>query len=367
MHRIRLGFLGALLTLQAGCALPAPAYISPAVELHPAIVSCPDGQCRDTVEVTYLGVSGMLIRHGSDILLTGPSFTNPPWQRVILPSFTTVPDSQLIEALLPRAADDAKAILVGHAHYDHLLDVPYIARKRARGATIYGSSTVRHILMGDPHLNAGVRVDTFAASEVSSPQRVGTWKYIRESKMRIMALRANHAPNARLPFGLFRYTYARGRITSDQPDLPRTTRGWRQGEVYAYVVDILASDRATPIFRIYYQDAASGPPYALLPSFTGDGARGVDVAILCVGNYGNVPDSPGGIIRATQPRLALLGHWEGFFRRQNQPLRLIRGTNTNRLIERISAALPQGSGWLMPRPRTTIRFCVCGPADEDAR
>jgi hypothetical protein len=368
MLRIRPASLVALLALQWGCAAHAPPATIGPLELFPALVSCPDGQCRDTVEVTYLGVSGFMIRHGRDLILTGPSFSNPPWQRVLLPWLSTLPDTQLVEALLPPAADSARAILVGHGHYDHLLDVPYIARRRATRATIYGSSTVRHILMGDAALDAAARVEVFAPAEVAGPDRLGTWKYLSpDSTMRVMALEANHAPNARLPFGLIRYTYARGTLTADRSELPRTARGWKEGEVYAFVVDVLASDRRTPIFRIYYQDTASSPPYAMLPPFAGDEPLGVDVALLCVGNYGNVADSPGGIIRATRPRMAILGHWEGFFRRQTQPLRLIRGTNTNRLIERVTAALPPGSGWLMPRPRTIIRFCVCGPAGDGSR
>ena len=323
----------------SGClhaARPPPRAVRQ-VENFPAIVGCPSGECRDTVEVTYLGLSGFMIRQGTDVLLTGPSFTNPPLHRVLLPGLTTVADSQLVEQLLPPTADQAGATLVGHAQYDHLLDVPYIARKRARNATIYGSSTVRYILKGDAALNADIRVNAFGAPEIGNHQRVGTWRYMSpDSGMRFMALEAEHAPNFRLPLGLLRYTYARGNLKTDLPALPRTTRGWKQGESYAYVLDILDRDRTTPVFRIYFQDAASTPPSGFLPPFATEDQRSVDVALLCVGNFENVKDSPGAIIGATQPRFVMLGHWEGFFRQQTHSLGLIERTDASKLIGRVS-------------------------------
>jgi L-ascorbate metabolism protein UlaG (beta-lactamase superfamily) len=37
-------------------------------------------------------------------------------------------------------------LLVGHAHYDHLLDVPRILQTHAPQAKVYGSKTMGHIL-----------------------------------------------------------------------------------------------------------------------------------------------------------------------------------------------------------------------------
>ncbi|MFL5543984.1 MAG: hypothetical protein ACJ792_04730 [Gemmatimonadaceae bacterium] len=55
----------------------------------------------------------------------------------------------MIDRFLPAVADRASAILVGHGHYDHLLDVPYIATHRATSAFIYGGPSIRRMLMGD--------------------------------------------------------------------------------------------------------------------------------------------------------------------------------------------------------------------------
>src|SRR5678815_3730267 len=43
-----------------------------------------------------------------------------------------------------RWIDRADAVLVGHTHFDHALDVPAIARRF--GAKVYGSASLRHLM-----------------------------------------------------------------------------------------------------------------------------------------------------------------------------------------------------------------------------
>ena len=86
------------------------------------------------------------------------------------------PDTLEIERLLPRSADSASLLLVGHGHYDHLLDVPYVAAHRATRATIYGGPTVRHMLMGDSTLRANPgRVGAVDRAEAGTVDRAGRW------------------------------------------------------------------------------------------------------------------------------------------------------------------------------------------------
>ena len=104
----------------AGCRSAAP--IVHQVEPVPVVVGCQaNTRCGDdVVEITYLGVAGFVIRHGPSIVLTGPSFTNPPLDAVA-PAFFRVfrraarpihPDTLEIERLLPHAADSASLLLV---------------------------------------------------------------------------------------------------------------------------------------------------------------------------------------------------------------------------------------------------------------
>lgn len=86
---------------------------------------------RPRVTLTYFGVAGFSISDGKHTILIDPYFSRPS------DTEHPVPDAQAIAAHAPARAD---VILVGHAHYDHALDVPAIAR--ATGALVVGSREV---------------------------------------------------------------------------------------------------------------------------------------------------------------------------------------------------------------------------------
>ncbi|WP_139353131.1 MULTISPECIES: hypothetical protein [Pseudomonas] len=85
-------------------------------------------------KITYLGVGGWLLNwHGNGLLLA-PSFSNPN-----VPIFVRA-NEQRIADYLPDVKN-VKVLLIGHAHYDHLLDVPVIMQRYAPDAIAYGNRT----------------------------------------------------------------------------------------------------------------------------------------------------------------------------------------------------------------------------------
>ena len=93
---------------------------------NPIIIPC----CKKDIKITYLGVSGFLIERGDFEVMTAPFFSNPPVTRLPI---GIEPNTDLIDAGLhdiPLA--HVKAILVGHAHCDHLMDVPPMSLKRSK-------------------------------------------------------------------------------------------------------------------------------------------------------------------------------------------------------------------------------------------
>lgn len=350
----------------SGCRSLVP--IEYLVEPVPRVIGCAAQSCADAdqVAVTYLGVSGFVVRHGTSTLLTGPSFTNPSLDSVtpsVLRFFRGAPphivsDTSLIERLLPKEADDASMILIGHGHYDHLLDVPYVADRRARHAVVYGSPTVRHMLMGDAGLRADPsRVVAIEAADAGSVERMGRWFYSADSAFRVMALVADHAPTVRL-FG-WGPMFASGIIDHDLDRLPRTAEDWKLGEPYAYVVDVLARGTQNPIFRIYYQDAPNTVPLGFPPPPSLLGDHGFDLAILCVPTSRNVdPPAPDSLVTVLRPRYVIAAHWESFFRPQTLPLMLNPASDVDAFVLSLTKRLPTSSGWTMPMPRTTMNFAV---------
>ncbi len=357
-----LGLLAGALVAFAGCR--PTTIISRQIASGPHAVGCASANCgdpRDLVSVTYLGISGILVEYGGHALLTAPFFSNPRFAargRTAFQWLTTgppiAPDSAVIERLLPRSADHASVILVGHGHYDHLMDVPYIATHRATAAVIFGGPSIHHMLMGDSILRLSPgRLAVIPLDRAGDSNRAGDWYYSADSAFRFMAIIAGHAPT--YVIGHWGYTYAAGAVSTDMDRLPRTAAEWKMGEPYSFLIDVLSGSTRHTLFRIYFQDAPSEPPLGF-PSEGVLGARRVDLAILCAATSSNVSAAPDSLLRILKPPAVLVTHWESFFRSPLLPQALSRATDLRAFIHSLRRSLPLQSGWMIPISRQTVRF-----------
>ncbi len=106
---------------------------------------------KEALQLTYLGTAGWKITDGNLTVLidpyisrvklgNGPGISPDDTRPSVARSDYFVSDSLSIDSLITRA----DFILVHHAHFDHLSDVPYIARKT--GASVIGTETTCNIL-----------------------------------------------------------------------------------------------------------------------------------------------------------------------------------------------------------------------------
>ena len=299
---------------------------------------------KKIVDIQYLGVGGYLFRYGKDALMTAPSITNPGLLKIA--SMTRLKTNEaLVDKLLP-LTEDVEMILVGHTHYDHLLDVPYVMQKHARKAIVYGSGTMGHIMAAAVHKSRIVTVDAYAARSKAP----GTWIYNRNRTIRFMPIESEHAPH----FAGMKFL-PKGPYHEDLTRLPRTVFGWVEGQTYAYLIDFV-DEQGRIVFRVHYQDAASNPPLGFIQDLPQNEQKRTDIAILCVASFEQVKDYPEGILRDIQPRDIILGHWEDFFRNQKSPVKVLRTTNVRKFIKRLESVIPSDSRWFMPLPFTQMRF-----------
>jgi hypothetical protein len=105
-----------------------------------SITVCPPGTCTDSLDIVSMGVGGYLFipwRDTMHLALTPPAFRNPSIWRFITGwdwIAGTSADTALVRRRLtrmsaagPERLRRVRAILVGHAHYDHLMDLPAMA------------------------------------------------------------------------------------------------------------------------------------------------------------------------------------------------------------------------------------------------
>jgi hypothetical protein len=329
----------------AGCS--APPDVAPAAVVPP-------------LRIRFLGVDGFLVEAGDDAVLSAPLFTRPS----MIAASTGIPttsDAALVASRLPASAlANVRAVIAGHAHYDHLLDVPAVMAL-APNASLYSNVSARNVLAAfapdraakctgtpaaaNPIARARVvAVDDPAASTVdytNCPEKrpsgaplQGTWVKVPGAHVRLLAVCSDH------PDQIGPVHYGAGDVTDEQCTPPTNMNEWREGRTVAYVVDFLDPKTDAPRYRVFYQDAPAGSPVGHVPAaFLAE--KRVDVALMCVGTYDHVDDaSPALALTALGPRYALGGHWEDFFGSLDAPPQPIPFLDVAAWTTKAIAALP---------------------------
>ena len=120
--------------IEVSCAFGAVMRPWPWFVLAACAHTAPLRPTRQPIALTYLGVAGWQLEGAGKVIVTDPYFSRP--HDVDEP---LVPDDAAIAAHAPAHAD---LIVVGHSHFDHLLDAPAVAKRS--GAELMGSlSTIR--------------------------------------------------------------------------------------------------------------------------------------------------------------------------------------------------------------------------------
>ena len=245
-----------------------------------------------SIRITYLGVNGFQFETDGRTLLVDPYFTRVGlWASALNRPIES--NSQRVDEGLRHVRSPVDAILVTHAHFDHLLDVPDIMR-RTHARLIAGPTAVRLVN------SFGVSGTASRAVKPGGVQRVGPWT--------IRILRAEHDRLfGKIPFN--------GRSRASNPAKPSD---WVLGEPLAFVIE--AADK-----RIYIDSGGTpgAPP--------GSRIKNVDLAILGVA----LPDSRKRFVetvRQLKPRYILPSHQDDMFAPMNRGFVFGKMTNFPALL-----------------------------------
>jgi L-ascorbate metabolism protein UlaG (beta-lactamase superfamily) len=305
----------------------------------------------DAVDVRYLGSGGIYLGWKGNAILLGPFFSNPS---VTAAQFGHLHHDldRIQQHMQAIAGVPIRAILTGHSHYDHIGDVPIVARQYAPQAKIYANSTGTRMLAAYSYLRGRLAtIDEHTPIHITD----AAGKEI----VRIQAVISDHAPQL-CSCRHWPCDFADCKVEQDwtTPFEQHKLREFCGGQTYAFVIDLLDGDKIQ--YRIYYNDAAATAPLGI-PSAAISAKHPFDLAILCMASYDFVKQYPSMLLVALKPRHVVLSHYEDFFSRSEGRWRFVP-LLTDAKAARFLRELRDSHVVINPLPPTNK---VCGPSTSE--
>ncbi|MEC7983740.1 MAG: hypothetical protein VX278_01170, partial [Myxococcota bacterium] len=250
-------------------------------------------------------VGCFLCRYGNIAFLSDPFWSHLSFWHVAFGK--TVPKPELVDPYLPEIRD-VSAIFVCHSHYDHDLDLSYIAPHLPKETTIFGSQTLANTFAPYGLDQRFVQVN----SDMATQNDMGNRLYASKGRLRILPILSGH-PNQYLFFHLFQE-----RIKKPRKRIPQRSWDFQEGETIAFLIDILDEAQEKIEKRIYLQTSTTGFPIGSFPQSILD-EHPVDVALLGIDCANIKAEGKPSIIDFLQPKVVIFSHWEDFFQPKQDP------------------------------------------------
>ena len=290
---------------------------------------------RPDILVKYFGVSTLLFDDGKDQILIDGFFSRPTLRQVALEKIQS--DTALLDQMIQRYdLKRLKAILVTHSHYDHALDIAYLAKRT--GAKIIGSNTTHWIAKGGQ----------VPASQLhlSDPEHV----YVL-GNFHVRAIPSRHTPPTLVNNDL-------GETLTAPLVQPTHATHFVEGGSYDYYLQ--AYDH-----RILVKASTDFVPYAY---------QGLEVDSLFLGVAQLAKQSAAfqhaylsETIGKLKPRLLVPIHWDNFFSPLSKPLQLfprLADNSPKSLHLAIDAAQKQGADVVMMTTSGSLGLPLKHPAND---
>lgn len=226
-----------------------------------------DTGAADSLQVTYLGTAGFILKDAHRTVVLDPYVSRPGPAALLSP---LQPDTGLIRETIPEADD----VLVGHAHYDHILDAPDLCKQT--GARMIGSRSA--IMVGRA---AGVPEAQLRATDGREDIASGPWT------IRGLPSRHGKVVFGRIPFP--------GDI-NEPPAWPPHMAELKHGLVLNWVVD-------TGSLKVVHIDSAD---------FVNEELQGQQADIVCLCAIGRKyrPNYVKEVVELLKPRWIIPCHWD---------------------------------------------------------
>jgi glyoxylase-like metal-dependent hydrolase (beta-lactamase superfamily II) len=287
------------------------------------------------VTVSYTGCGGYWIDYEGKIILLDPFFSNfsiPTLLTKKLKSDTATIDCYFQKRLGIKkdTAGRVAAILISHAHYDHLSDVPSLLQRNLKPSSItfFANQNTCNLLLPFriPTLDTAQFMNIEQPFEndyvvhqnkpFETRKLENTRNYTIKSlkNVRITPIPSEHAGHFKVLGKPFKAPFLEGTVKENKPEIPRKSTDFKEGKNFNYCIDFLADDGITILFRIFANNGAGcNEGIGFLPE-TLLVQKKVDLLLLCGANYDTAKNYPDALLDYTQPNYIFINHWENFFK-----------------------------------------------------
>jgi L-ascorbate metabolism protein UlaG (beta-lactamase superfamily) len=249
------------------------------------------------LELTWIGTAGVRLAYEGTVIWIDPYVT-----RLTLGSLVRRKVTPSDPAAIAKYIDRADAVLVGHTHFDHALDVPAIAR--TFGCQVYGSTSLQH-LMGLYGL-----ADQAVVVEPKRSYEVGPFKF-------------HFVPSihSKLQLGLG-IPYS-GELTCDHVG-GLTAQAYKCGQVWGIQIEVAGT-------KLYHQGSADLLEDEIDKS-------GVDVFLCGISGRRFTKRYVERILGALSPSVIVPLHYDDFFRPIDAPTKFSFNVNLTGFADEVRAA-----------------------------
>ncbi len=246
------------------------------------------------LELEWLGTAGFRLSYGGFDLLIEP-YVSRQTLRAMLPKRALLSDAATLERFVPHA----DAVLVGHTHFDHAVDVPALARRD--DCKVYGSTSLR-TLMG-----LYGQVEHSVVAEPGRVYELGPFEVTF-----IESLHSKLALGLAVPMD--------GELTCDHLD-GLSAGAYRSGQVYGIHIAVAG-------VTFYHQGSAN-----LIDELVVH--RGVDYFLAGIAGRGFTPHYAKRILSRLEPRIVIPQHFDDFFRPLDGEMGFSLNVNLGGFVEEV--------------------------------
>jgi L-ascorbate metabolism protein UlaG (beta-lactamase superfamily) len=248
------------------------------------------------LEIEWLGTAGFRLSYEGFDLLIDPYVTRVPLGAV-LARRPALPEVALVRRYVPRAS----AVLVGHTHFDHAVDVPKLSE--LYGCPVFGSPSLQHLMALHGLAERATVVEPYRTYALG-PFEVSFVPSVHSKLVLGLAV----------PFD--------GELTCEHLD-QLAPSAYRCGLVWGIHVAVAG-------VTFYHQGSADLVDDAVRH-------RGVDYFLAGISGRSMARDYVGRVLRQLEPRVIVPTHYDDFFRPLGEPMTLIRNVDVAGFVGEVEA------------------------------